>query len=143
MWYNRIMIGLLSSPLHIFVSKNMLLVNYTGRKSGQAYRVPVNYLPDGELLYTTSQLSRVWWRNLRDGQPVTLRLRGQNVQAVPQVVEEPQAVKRHFKRYFELQPRLARYFDVGLEHGQPKDEDLRRCAQGRVMVVFEVQGNMG
>lgn len=62
MWFNPMMKWLIASPLHIFVSKNMMLITYTGRKSGVTYTTPVNYLREGNTLYVTSWRERTWWR---------------------------------------------------------------------------------
>jgi nitroimidazol reductase NimA-like FMN-containing flavoprotein (pyridoxamine 5'-phosphate oxidase superfamily) len=81
------MIWLIKSPLHFFVSKNMMLITCTGHKSGKNYTVPVNYLLEGNTLYITSFKERTRWRNLRAGNLITLRLRGKDVRALPQVSE--------------------------------------------------------
>ena len=65
MWFNPIIQWLLRSPLHLMVSKNMMLMTYTGRKSGKIYTTPMNYLAIGEAFYTISTRERRWWRNLR------------------------------------------------------------------------------
>lgn len=140
MWFNPLMIWLIKSPLHFFVSKNMLLITYTGRKSGQSYTVPVNYLKDDEMLSTTSLRERTWWRNLRDGAPVTLRLRGRDVQAVPQVAESDETVIPLLARYFQIAPQMARYFEVGLDpQGNPIPEEVAAAAKTRVMITLQVQ----
>jgi hypothetical protein len=74
MWFNPIMSWMLRSPLHSIVSKNMMLMTYTGRKSGKSYTTPMNYLEMNGGLYTNSYRDRAWWRNLRGGAEVTLRL---------------------------------------------------------------------
>ena len=137
MWYNKIMIGLLRSPLHMLVSKSMIVLTYTGRKSGKTFSLPVNYLMDGNLLYCASQTNRVWWRNLRDGRPVQIRLQGKEISGTPSVIEDQVGVEAMFKRYFELSPNLARYFQVELDsNGKPTPASLKACAQNRVMITF-------
>ena len=139
MWYNAIMIGLLKSPLHFFVSKNMMLVNYTGRKSGKNYTVPVNYVRAGETLYTTSWKERTWWRNLRSGQPITLHVQGKEVAATPTVTEANENVANLLGDYFRAAPNMARYFDVGLDpEGKAIPEDLASAAGPRVVITFKV-----
>ena len=140
MWYNPMMIWLIRSPLHSFVSKNMMLITYTGRKSGESYTVPVNYLQDGETLYITSLHERTWWRNLRDGQSVSLHLRGKDIQAKPQVAESDQEVAALLDTYFQLAPQMTRYFEINLdENGKPMIDDLAQAAKSRIMVVLELQ----
>jgi deazaflavin-dependent oxidoreductase (nitroreductase family) len=140
MWFNPIMIWLLKSPLHFFVSKNMMLITYTGRKSGKPYTVPVNYIQDGDMLYTTSWKDRTWWRNLRNGQPVTLRVRGQKRAAIPKVSETNEDVADQLSTYFQLVPNMARYFNVELDpQGNPIQDDIAAAAVPRVMVTFGIQ----
>ena len=57
MWYNPITMWVLRSPLHRMLSDSTMIITYTGRKSGQTFSTPVNYVRDGNLLWTISQTS--------------------------------------------------------------------------------------
>jgi hypothetical protein len=69
---------LLRSPLHAPLSRRLALITVTGRRSGREYTFPVDYEQAGELV--TIKVGwperKRWWRNLRDGASVRLRLRG-------------------------------------------------------------------
>ena len=139
MWFDPIMKGLLRSPLHGLISKNMMLITYTGRKSGEKFTTPVNYLSmkqdEHQFLATTSMRERVWWRNLRGGAPVTVRLRGKDYPATAEVIEDELGVAKNLGAYLLLCPDLAKYFKVRLEvNGQPKDEDIVDAARTRVFI---------
>lgn len=135
MWFNPIMKSLLRSPLHPLVSKNMMLMTYTGRKSGKSYTTPMNFLSMEDALYTTSTRKRVWWRNLRGGAEVTLQFQGQEVSAWAESIEDQSEVARYLGSMFEVNPRLARYMDVRIDpEGTPNLEDVARLAQERIMV---------
>jgi deazaflavin-dependent oxidoreductase (nitroreductase family) len=135
MWYNPMMIWLLRSPLHGLISKSFMLVTYTGRKSGRVYAVPVNYVRNGSVLTVTSYRQRTWWRNLRDGAPVTVRLQGRELHATGEVIEDDDGVATALAEYLQSVPGSAKYFQVGLDSdGRPKAEDVVRAASGRVMV---------
>ena len=139
MWYNSIIKWLLKSPLHCTVSKNMMLITYTGRKSGREYTTPVNYFPArdqaGEYLATTSTSERVWWRSLRGGAPVRLRLRGQELPAQAVAIEEQDAVAQGMLEYLSESPGMAKYYQVALdENGQPDREDIGRNTPGKVLI---------
>lgn len=60
MWYNSIMKWILRSPLHGLINKSIMLITYTGRKSGKVYTIPVNYVRHGGLLSVTSYRHRTW-----------------------------------------------------------------------------------
>ncbi len=144
MWFNPVLIGLLKSPLHFFVSKNMMLITCTGHKSGKAYTLPVNYIREGDTLYTTSWKERTWWRNLRKGNPVMLRVQGQEITALPEVYESNEDIARLLTTYFQIAPNMARYFKVGLDsQGSPIPEDISAAAAPRVMVVLKVEQRSG
>jgi deazaflavin-dependent oxidoreductase (nitroreductase family) len=141
MWFNPIMKWLIKSPLHFFVSKNMMLITYTGNKSGKTYTTPVNYLRDGNTIYATSRHDRVWWRNLRGRSPVRLVLEGKEVTAIPEVTEDEGSVTTLMVNYFRLASQLARYYKVGLDNaGVPLPEDLARIAKSMIVVTFEIEG---
>jgi deazaflavin-dependent oxidoreductase (nitroreductase family) len=135
MWYNPIMRGLLNSPMHFFASKNMMLMTYKGRKSGKTYTVPMGYLENGDALYTISSRDRVWWRNLRGGAGVTLRVRGEDVQARAEAIEDEGQVATDLCSYFKAAPRLAKYMKIRINtDGTPSCEDVRHLAQEKVIV---------
>ena len=139
MWYNSIMEWLLKSPMHGVVSKNMMLISYTGQKSGQEYTTPVNYWQvsdkDEGLLLTTSKPDRVWWRNLKGDQPVVLQLRGKSINALATVVEDVEEKGKLFRKLFTQYPGIGRYFQVALDgNNQPAAEDIERTAAQTVLV---------
>jgi F420H(2)-dependent quinone reductase len=75
---NRLVRGLVGSPLHPLVSRRLTLVTVTGRRSGKQYTLPVEYKLDGDRV-TIPVLwpeRKTWWRNLLEGAPVKLLLRG-------------------------------------------------------------------
>ena len=77
---NRAVVLLLRSPLHPLVSRRLMLITVTGRRTGREHTLPVAFQESGEHL-TVPVLwpqRKLWWRNLRDGAPVRLRLRGAN-----------------------------------------------------------------
>ena len=84
--------AVLSLPFRTPLSANLMLVSYTGVKSGKAYLQPVSYARDGETLLTPG--GGRWTLNLKDGRKVTLRLRGRDVPAHADLVGDPAEVER-------------------------------------------------
>jgi len=90
---NGTMSVLLSSPPHGLVSKHAMLITVTGRKTGRLYTTPVNYLLDGDTITVVSRRNRTWWRNLRGGAPVAVRVRGKDLTGAAEVmVDDKEAV---------------------------------------------------
>lgn len=135
MWYNVFMKWILGSPIHGMLSGNTLLITVTGRKSGRPTTTPVNYVRDGNVLSVTSYRHRTWWRNLRGGAPVTVRLQGKDFHATANVIEDDVGVTQGLMAYLQKVPQFAKYYQVGLDSsGQPVAADVARAAKDRVIV---------
>jgi deazaflavin-dependent oxidoreductase (nitroreductase family) len=127
--------SLIRSPLHFFVSRYMMLMNYSGRRSGKSYTTPMNYLQVGETLYTISSREHIWWRNLRGGAQVILRLRGKDVPACAETIEDQAQVADTLSLYLRAAPQQARYMQVRIgADGAPEPQDITRLAQEMVVV---------
>jgi len=77
--YNPIVSWLLQSPFHSGLSKDVLLIAFTGKKSGKEYITPVQYVRDGSTIWIVVGWpeNKRWWRNLGGGAPVRLCLQRQ------------------------------------------------------------------
>lgn len=73
---NPIVGWLLRTPLQDLLSRRVMLLTVTGRRSGAAIRLPAQYERHGDTLTVTSRPSRLWWRNLEGGAPVRITLDG-------------------------------------------------------------------
>jgi hypothetical protein len=139
MWFNPIMKWLITSPLHPFVSSSMLVITYQGRVSGKIYSLPVNYIQDGDWLYVISWRERTWWRNLRNGQGVELHLKGRDIKAVPQVMENEAGVVESLMTCFKLNPRTAKTYQIEMDsRGRPAVEGARSAAESKVVIKLKV-----
>jgi len=86
---------LLRSPLHGLVSSRVMLITVSGRQTGRLYTTPVNYVRDGDTITVVSRSHRTWWRNLRGGAPVAVRVRGEDLKGVAEVVvDDKEAVAK-------------------------------------------------
>jgi deazaflavin-dependent oxidoreductase (nitroreductase family) len=141
MWYNPIMMWILRSPLHGLLSGSTMIITYTGRKSGKTFSTPVNYVRDGDVLWTVSFRHRTWWKSLRDS-PVTLRMQSKDVTGVATTTTDQQEVADCLMAYLRKAPQIAKYIGVGLDaSGQPKSQDVAEAAKTRVMVRVRLSGN--
>jgi deazaflavin-dependent oxidoreductase (nitroreductase family) len=139
MWYNSIMLWLLRSPLHPLLSGSTLIVTYTGRKSGNTYSLPVNYVRVGEELLIVSLSKRTWWRSLRGGAELTIRLRGKELPARAEVFEDLTSVAQGLAEIVRTNPKWARYLKVKLyAKGDPSMIELDIAARDRVLVRMKM-----
>jgi hypothetical protein len=84
--------AVLGLPFATPLSRRLMLVFLTGRKTGKSYRQPVSYVRDGEVLLTPGGGN--WKLNLVDSRPVRIRLRGRDVLARPELVSDADEIER-------------------------------------------------
>jgi deazaflavin-dependent oxidoreductase (nitroreductase family) len=58
------------------MGRNLTLLRFRGRTSGRWYQTPVGYVRDGDTVVIVTSPAYTWWRNVRDGAEVDLRLDG-------------------------------------------------------------------
>ncbi len=135
---NSTMKFILRSPLHGMVSKTVLLITFTGRKSGKTYTTPVDYSQDGDQV--TIFTHATWWKNLSSSTPVTLRIRGRDLQGLPEpVAQDKQAVAAGLAAHLRKVPSDAKYYGVTFdERGDPKADEVEKAAQTAVMIRFRL-----
>jgi deazaflavin-dependent oxidoreductase (nitroreductase family) len=105
---NLFVIALLRSPLHRMLSGSLLLISYRGRRSGRHFTIPVMYAErEGTLTILVGHPARKkWWRNLRGGAEVEVRLRGDWLRGQAAVVDDAAVASTYFKRYPRAQAAL-------------------------------------
>lgn len=129
---------LLRSPLHSLVSDSLMLITFTGRRSGEEYTTPVGYwVRDGNVIVTTHS---PWWRNLRGGQPVTLRLRGERREGVATPHPEPEVVAEYVETFVDRNGvDAARRLGVQFAGDrEPTREELEAGVEGTVVIEIEL-----
>lgn len=138
---NGFITWMLRSPLHGMLSETTMLVTFTGCKSGQKITTPVNYAQEGNTLWVTSFRQRSWWRNLRGGQPVVLKIKGKDMQGWGRAIEDRPEVEAALSKYLQRLPKSAKYFDVTLdENGRQNSAEISKAAEERVMVEIKIEG---
>jgi hypothetical protein len=107
--------GVLSLRRATPLSKRLMLVYTTGRKSGRHYRQPISYIRDGETLLTPG--GGRWKLNLVEGEPTHVRLRGLDISLRPELVRDPVEVDRLLGVMGSKNPMVSRFVPI------PKQED--------------------
>lgn len=141
---NRFPILLLRSPLHGLLSDGVLLITFTGRTSGRQYTTPANYLRDDDTVDLTTDSP--WWKNLRGGALVTLRMKGRDYRGTAEPVIEPVEVERVLRAMLARFPRYGKPANIRTgPGGRPREEDIARAIQrdGRVVVRVRLVANEG
>jgi deazaflavin-dependent oxidoreductase (nitroreductase family) len=136
---NRFMATMLRLPLaHNLLSKMMLLITFTGRKSGKQYTTPVGYHRDSNRVFILTKRFRKWWYNFRDPAPVTLRLRGKNVTGTATAITDVDTIISALADSIKAVPRSADIYGVKMIDGQPNADDLREIAPKVVLIQVDL-----
>jgi deazaflavin-dependent oxidoreductase (nitroreductase family) len=114
---NIFMRPVLRLPFPTPLTKRLMLVSFTGRKTGKAYQQPLSYVQQDDTLLTPG--GGKWKLNLREDQPVQIRLRGHDVFARPEFVKDPTEIERLIGIMTTANP------TVGAFVGAPKGADGR------------------
>jgi len=122
---NRIVRGLLRTPLVCRAVGSRLVTLYVvGRKSGRHYTLPVAYTRhEGALLIGTPF---GWGRNLRTGEPVSIRLKGRRRLADVEVFADEAKVVGTYAVMCVDNHNFAKFNNIGFDaEGNPNPADLR------------------
>lgn len=132
---------ILSGRLHGVISGRLLLVSFTGRKTGRSYVTPVSYVRDGSRLLIPG--GGAWWKNL-GGAPVRVRLRGTWRTASSEVITEPEALSETLGRMMAANPAVSVF--TGIRRGaggRPAHASFDRALNlGFVVVQLDLQGQI-
>jgi hypothetical protein len=140
---NAVISPLLQSPLHRTISGRLMLLGYTGGKTGKRYSFAVGYFPwhDGEVLVSSSAN---WAKTIGNARDVQLLIKGRSFAAKPKVIKDAEQkadVLGEFAR------RNGAKAAKGLMLGLPGDRaptraELLAAAQRTTLVRFSLSGTI-
>ena len=134
---------ILGLPFATPLSRRLMLLHLTGRRTGRSYRQPVSYVRDGTTLLTPGGGN--WKLNLVDGRPVPVRLRGRDRTARPEIVRDPEAIEQLLGVMTRANPMVSRF--VGMQRGPDGRFDpaalARAVAHGFVIVRWHFDDAAG
>jgi hypothetical protein len=132
---NPIVAALLRTPLHGLLSSQLILLTYTGRKTGKRYTIPVGYARDGEALVVFS--SRPWRRNLHGGAPVEVLLQGRRYSGTAVPIEDPEEVTAEVERTIGSYGHKGTEWRTGITLDAtppPTREEIAQAMQGHAVI---------
>lgn len=95
-WPTRVVRVLLRSPLGGPMRRQLMVLRFTGRKTGRRYDVPVTAHRLGDELYSLTAAR--WRNNFRGGAEVDVTLGGHITRMRGQLLEDPEAVAPIYAR---------------------------------------------
>ena len=129
---------LLRSGLHAWISRDILLFTFRGRRTGREYTTPLSYIRKGATVYCFTHSS--WWKNLEGGARVELLVQGAVMAGTARAyADDPARVREPLRQFLIRVPRDARFYDVPLDRdGRPLSGALDRAAANTVMIVVDL-----
>ena len=135
-WLNRMMIWFLKTPLlEKWIGRSTALITFKGRRSGKRYTTPVTYVRTGDEVIILSKRFRVWWRNLIDIPKVALRLAGDNVLGVAEVMPPDDDALDRMIEFLDIRKRDARAYGLSFDEDGRLDRDEVRAILPQIVVV--------
>lgn len=128
---NPAYMAILRSPLHRLLDRWLIVLVFTGRKTGKAYRVPVGYGYAGESLYVATDAR--WKHNFEGGAAVRVWLHGRERQGVATILADadPDALRAGYRPLIAARPLLGRVMGIAVAmNGAINETDIAR-AQAR------------
>ena len=140
---NPALAWILRSPLHGLLSRGLMLLTVTGRRSGRRYTISVGYQRAGDTITVLASKARrkSWWRNFRTPAPVELCVRGRSLHGRARVVlPDTREFRDAIDATFQRLPWLARQFGVEYVRGRGLDEAAwHRVAEDAAVVRIAIR----
>lgn len=139
---NPTMVWLLQSPIHWLASPGLMLIRFTGRRSGRQYTTPVGLNRfDGTLIIMVSDAAnRQWWRNFRSPNTIDVCVKGQWSMGTARVLQrDEEAYSLWLERCFQRAPFMPRIFGVNYDKRQGlTGENISAMAAYAVLVKVDL-----
>lgn len=127
---------LLRSRLHGLMSKNTLLLEFEGRKSGRELSTPISYYEDDGVFRGFTERRFGWWRNLEYGR-VHAIVRGRRYEVDVDLEQGEAEIREGLRSFLRAVPRDASHAGVALSaDGTPLEEDIAKVAGKMVHVIL-------
>lgn len=108
------------------IGRKLILLYVFGRKSGKRYAIPIAYMEhDGKVLIGT-QFG--WSRNLRTGDPIQVRYKGQLRSAEVEVVEDDERTAELYALMCQDNHAFAKFHNIGFDAAGVADPEAVREA---------------
>ena len=137
---NPLMRLMLNSPLHGRMSERVMILSFTGRKTGKHYATPVAYTRKGSEVIVVS--FSPWGNNFKDPAPVQMRIQGKIVNGMARLVSDPAQIKQMVSTLMatsgrDMMQRMGLWID-NLDSASP--ETVQQATQGTYFIEIKTNG---
>lgn len=104
-WANSWMKWLLTTPgIQKIVGKGVALLSFEGRKTGNAYTIPVSYHREADIVTVITKRQRKWWHNFESPIEVELRMAGRVYTGTADIQEDSDETLDFMTEYLQQRP---------------------------------------
>jgi len=126
------MSGVLRSPAHRLLSGSIVLIRYTGRRSGRTITTPTQYVRSGDdvVILVGRPESKTWWRNFLSDRDIDVLVQGQWLEMTARVgrgADQPDEVLPLLDGYLKRFPRAKASMGNGTLEDVVKRAVMVRC----------------
>ena len=137
---NPLMKLILHSPLHRRMSSRVMVLSFTGRKSGKRYSTPVAYVREGDMVIVVTYSS--WRNNFKQPAPVQMLIQGKSVSGTAIFVDDPARIKQLLHTLMttsgkETMQRMGLWVD-NLDEASP--EAVKQATEGAYFIEIHTEG---
>ena len=100
--------------MHSMISGGIMIIGFTGSKSGKNYSTPVNYFEIEDKLYAMSDRTRIWWKNIKKNPELNLFIKREDIKGKGLVIDNKVEVENSLVLIYRHHPKLAKYVKVGI-----------------------------
>ncbi len=136
-YFNPVARLILATRLHHVMSSRLMLLTFTGRKTGRPHTTPVSYVREGSELLVPA--GGTWWKNLANGHQARVRLRGIWRPVSPELITEPVALAELMGRMLAANPAIAVFTGIRPGPGGRPDGDALERERQRGFVVVRLR----
>lgn len=137
---NPLMKLVLLSPFHRGMSRRLMVLSFTGRKTGRRYSTPVGYVCDGKSVYVFTHSP--WRSNFTHLAPVSMRIQGRDVKGTARLVHDPERVRQMIQAlvaaYGEGMSQQMGFWVENLDSATP--EAVRQATRGTYFIEITLDG---
>jgi len=85
------------SPLRIFTKGNHAVIEFTSRHSGKYCSKLIQVLEGDKFIHAFCEKSKEWWKNLKNGAPVKIVIKGKQYNGWAEVIEDKNHMIKEWK----------------------------------------------
>jgi len=138
---NPFVLFTLNSPLHSMLSERLILITYTGKKSGKKHSLPVQYAEShNELIVVAGyHQHKKWWRNLLHQSTINICYRGKWFEASAKAFDgDVEVITPLLPDYLKRFPASARIRGLTLDSSGNIEDQAKLAEEAKKTVMVKI-----